>query len=571
MGIKYFFTTFKKKYPQAVYEVKNDQKLDEINQGNITFDNLCIDMNGLFHEATQKIFKYGNYEEKTSFLRPREKLDIKEKCNEAYKYTGQLVDEIFKFGKPTKRLILCVDGVAPLCKQRQQRQRRYFSTLTKNHSFDSCAITPGTVFMDTMGKYLDYYIRMKIETDPEWAKIEVVYSNHNVPGEGEHKILHILRQYDKYEKNCVVAMDADLIMLGLGTHNPNFYILRPENRTPGLIYNILDFQQIRNLLEVDMKWEGNFKVEQAFDDFIFVFFIVGNDFLPSMPGIELLNNGMDLILDIYKNTCKVFGHMTKYVNGEIRFRRKPLIQFLSTLSEYEESSFVAKIQNKNFKPYFTDELLEKHTKYVQTQNGLEVCFDIDKYREEYHFHYFSTDSNNLVNSKQVCHSYLEGMQWVLSYYIHGVKDWDWAYPYYYAPFCYELAKHVKSFKHLTYKPTTPTEPFVQLLSVLPPDSAHLLPKPLNTILPSLYPEEIKIDVSGKRNHWEATVLLPLVDKTKIEHILSTHIHEIDSRHLKRNKRGKTFIYNRTIDGTYFNYESFYGSFKSHVFVKIIDF
>jgi 5'-3' exonuclease len=40
-------------------------------------------------------------------------------------------------------------------------------------------------------------------------------------------------------------------------------------------------------------------------------FTVGNDFLPHIPGIEILEGGIDFMIDVYKNTCSSYGHLTK--------------------------------------------------------------------------------------------------------------------------------------------------------------------------------------------------------------------------------------------------------------------
>lgn len=62
--------------------------------------------------------------------------------------------------------------------------------------------------------------------------MKVIFSDAFVPGEGEHKILDFIRSqraqkdYNGSTSHCIHGADADLIMLGLSTHEPNFYILR---------------------------------------------------------------------------------------------------------------------------------------------------------------------------------------------------------------------------------------------------------------------------------------------------------------------------------------------------------
>ncbi|KAK5280554.1 exonuclease II Exo2, partial [Exophiala xenobiotica] len=227
MGVPKFFRWLSERYP-AISQLIAENRIPE-------FDCLYLDMNGIIHNCTH------NDSDSPSFRMTEDKMFIA-----IFNYIEHLFGKI----KPKKLFFMAIDGVAPRAKMNQQRARRFRTALDtekardkalregvelpKEEPFDSNCITPGTEFMAKLTKQLKYFISKKVSEDVDWQGVEVVLSGHEVPGEGEHKIMEYIRQakaqptYDPNVRHCLYGLDADLIMLGLLSHDPHFCLLREE-------------------------------------------------------------------------------------------------------------------------------------------------------------------------------------------------------------------------------------------------------------------------------------------------------------------------------------------------------
>ncbi|KAL9649089.1 hypothetical protein ABK040_008466 [Willaertia magna] len=268
------------------------------------------------------------------------------------------IEAIVYYFPPKKTLYLALDGVAPLAKVNQQRKRRWIGISNKglpkreirreddNNNeeevkqqkeilFDSTSITAGTFFMQQLSKHLNFFIKRKVQDDKTWKEIETIYFNDSsISGEGEHKIMDYIRQntIGKNESHCIYGMDSDLIILALSTHEEQFYVLRDytlsiaENQSSHLHWKIkkrrkrrirkslqgeeeykfhlLDVSKLRDYIENFMKMDNlmTINVDRVIDDFILMLFLCGNDFLPSLPTLDIgkEENSLSYLFQVYK-------------------------------------------------------------------------------------------------------------------------------------------------------------------------------------------------------------------------------------------------------------------------------
>lgn len=186
-------------------------------------------------------------------------------------------------------------------------------------------------------------------------------------------VRHVPAQY-----NADVQQDADLIMLGLATHEPHFRVLREDVffqeskartcRICGQKGHIAeackgeakqkdgDFGEkdkalaqkpfiwlhvsiLREYLEAEMyvpQQPFRFDLERALDDWVFMCFFVGNDFLPHLPSLDIREDGIDTLIAIWRDNIPLMGgYVTK--DGHVDLERAQFI--LDGLAKQEDAIF----------------------------------------------------------------------------------------------------------------------------------------------------------------------------------------------------------------------------------------
>jgi 5'-3' exonuclease len=513
MGIKHFFYWFKQNHEDCLQITNVYQSLPE--QG-VEVDVLALDLNGMFHTAAQKIFKYGSKSNTRSprLLKPSKPKTIQELRMDCFKEVCKMIDRMVDIVQPRKRLFLCVDGVAGLSKCQQQRQRRFKSAKERaqsNSQFDSCSITPGTKFMHYLNQYIEWHIYHRCNRGGDWEHLDVVFSSEKVEGEGEHKCKQLFKKYcDPEEKMMIYGLDADLIMLCLSTRLPNIYVYRDNMYKESERY-VIDIGRFAGKLETQLK------TKTAVFDFIFMCFLVGNDFLPQIPGLEILSNGIERMLWIYQEVITSdYG-------------------IFQALSKLEMDALKQKYLHRH--KYNEDPILNKYF-YLIGPNQADC--DFEGYTRAYYREKVKSD-----DVQHVCREYIQGLQWVIQYYCNEIPSWTWFYPFHYAPFLNDLAQ-CDTYRYEKYPPTQPLDSFEQLLAVLPPQSAYLLPPILselmlnpNSPLVEFYPSDFEIDLSGKRTEWEGIAILPIIEIDILRLAYQQLANKIESKDWKPNRKETT--------------------------------
>ncbi|CAK7331979.1 unnamed protein product [Dovyalis caffra] len=593
------------KYPKLVVQAVEEkgELIDTSlpNPNEMEFDNLYLDMNGIIHPCFHPddniaaddlslpttfddVFNntYEYIDHIFSIVRPRKLLYMAIDGVAPRAKMNQQRSRRFRTAKDKE-----------IAEMEEDRLRKEFEmegkrVLPKQDSeiSDSNVITPGTEFMFELSRKLQSYVSSRMSMDPGWKDIKVILSDSNVPGEGEHKIMSFIREqrmlpdYNPNTRHCLYGLDADLIMLALSTHEIHFSILREhvltqeqqscsvksrgwfEDVKTGVLlkddkiitkkkkpYEFMHVWILREYLELDMKISGppenfSFDLERIVDDFIFLCFFAGNDFLPHLPSLEIHEGALDLLMTVYKDHFKSLGGYLVDMqraddpkNGFIKSKR--VEKFILQVGSFEERIFKKRSELHERKlRRLCDQVNEENESAnldVRTTSGSSLDHDA-----------LASKDLMVANTKEL----KEKLKTCLRHKADLFKNCDlpdrvklgkadWRKRYYKEKFSAESPTDIESTRKeieflrgldlkglaqvkVKFPKGSPFKPFDQLMAVLPPRSVHALPKAYqvlmaeeNSPIKDFYPTEFEIDTDGKRFVWQGICKLSFINEERL--------------------------------------------------------
>lgn len=545
-------------------------------------DYLYLDANGLLHTAAQQVFGYGAYAPSNNdieVLFPPNEVppdappapSYPEKVQVTYERFWSLVCTLVSIMPPRKVLFIALDGPAPVGKQMQQRKRRFVAARTREATggaFDSNAITPGTAFSQGLTEWLHHQILVDTARRPRLRRVRIVCSPSSMPGEGEHKILEYIRALPASERahaeHCLYGLDGDLLMLTLGLvargcstvwllredqysrDKERYYALKMgavgsgaqrgegERETGEGVYHTVGRLLVSHTGREARSTES---VRGAVLDFIALGFLVGNDFVHRIRMFHILDDGLDAMVKVHRRHSH---RLTEEGPDGFRLSHMGFTAFLKDVAAFERAFLEGQAQPGSSRrrgvdddPRFRNATLLAHV--VDTPSG--PTLDYAGYRTAYYTKAFEGKPWTERDVAHMCRAYYRTLHWIFLYYVMGLPSWTWAYPHHYCPLMEDVHVVVAGMTAQEAEAATsfsldrPSPSLLQLLSVLPPASAALLPERLRGVLcdeasplvsRGYCPAAFPVDYEGVSREFEGIPLIPHPSRDIVSHAAQSY-------------------------------------------------
>ena len=224
-----------------------------------------------------------------------------------------------------------------------------------------------------------------------------------------------------------------------------------------------------------------------------------------------------------------------------------LSKFINELSQLEDEEMKnATIDYEKFRPFSKvfdkndiikkyDYKLEQYPIFNKKNDKINAGINND-WRTKYYYYLFNTTSGHEI--KDVCHNFLESLEFTLNYYYNQDYHKTWYYRYQYSPTILDLSNYLQSLNYtiinqekLKYNdnfrinieyndlyPNIKITTELQLLMILPPSSIHLIDEKYHKLMVNIdsgvlhyYPIEFGISSYLKKWLWLCKPKLPDID------------------------------------------------------------
>ncbi len=452
----------------------------------------------------------------------------------AYEMVFKLITDLIEYIAPEEEVYLCFDGCVPYAKMAQQKQRRYNAMVELKHdaTFDTNAISAGSLWMTEMDKYIKSRIsKWMSSTEVKIKPKKFIYNSHMIPGEGEHKIMDYLRNEPKVDAPGYVVVygnDTDLVLLSLLLDRRNIFVCNGYT-FPTVIsyYNNLTGEKWpksirdKNFVSIDnmgLAVEEHVKTKEYINDFVFMMSTIGNDFVPRTYAHSDVGKSIE-------NIVNAINHVGKNITSDNFIDWNAVVDVLEVL--YEGKEGIVKGE---------EEVIEKRVTDIGDGNLSAVAeiykkegYDIEIFRDAWYYNALAPKNKTLSrifgfdsikpksrDISEMCIEFFRGMKWVYDYYRGMDVSKVWYYPYFYAPMIRDMYFVIGFLTDETDMMVlnvdieinkTPTL-LHQLVSVMPPISVQYVPeklRPLWTVhspIWDLMPQSVIIDKDeGQRNEY----------------------------------------------------------------------
>jgi 5'-3' exoribonuclease 1 len=440
--------------------------------------------------------------------------------------------------EPTEQVFVGVDGVVPMAKIKQQRQRRFKSQwLSKQETkerWDTNSITPGTAFMEAL---CDELKRVHV------PGLRVIVSGADEPGEGEHKIMNAIRSQEVTgQGHCIYGLDADLIVLSLLQPVNELWLFREAIECGVVQYSPLQEEEYRYFsIHALREFLCEGKDTDYLLDYCMAMSLLGNDFVPHGMSFKLGGGGHDILLkmlsDVRRTVIPLIDKNTAV------WRREGITACIEWLARDEERAIEAHTLKKiirrwtpargttpeeiaadefNKTPLRACDELSLVASIERTEDGKKKITLSADWGDRYMTRWLGT-----LNRSRVCREYLTGVDWIVKYYLGKPVSKEWAYSWLLPPLWTDLVVYLSGQKPL---PTAsqieinPLKPQEQLALVMPLSSWWLVRDPTLRAIPNkapqLWPSEIEFFTAGHMNMWECEAMIPSFNPEGLRYLLT---------------------------------------------------